>query len=78
MTDQHNRQWVGEARYGGRRTLVTFQLPDGSERRDVVMDGGIPRINGTLRPEIRVRPALGKSRGCYERPRNVVDNTKEA
>ena len=34
-------------------------------------------IDGILRPDITVRAVLGKSRGVYERPINVIDNTKD-
>jgi len=70
-----SRTWVGEGRIGSRRTLVTFQIPENGPHR-VEMEGGIPRIDGILRPDIPVRPVLGTSRGSYERP-FVIDNTKE-
>lgn len=76
MDQSKPRLWVGEARFGSRRTIVTFHLPE-SGPHEVEMEGNIPRIDGILRPDIPVRPVLGKSRGVYERPINVIDNTKE-
>lgn len=77
--------WIGEAQIGSRRTIVRFELPPpppGIEpdqyQPSVQMDGSIPRIDGELRPDIAVTYVLGRSRGRYERPANVIDNTKGA
>lgn len=74
--DTSPRIWVGETQIGSRRTIVTFQIQDGGPHQ-VEMEGNVPRIDGILRPDITVRAVLGKSRGVYERPINVIDNTKD-